>query len=450
MMDMKDKKNPNRIRVKRFTDDQEPTLMIRALFSQKRSFERKKAKLVDALLSCRGLQHIIDVGYEVLGNPMFVSDMGYNVLAFNQNAEVGDPSWPTSESEEEFEGYERIKKLNDSGVFERLYTSEVPCIEHFDYSPSRWMAHKIAINEKNIGHIAVVESKKEFEEMDFQLLQFLCGIVASELQKEPIRSSHFNNEFEHFLIDMLEEKITKIETIHKQAKKLSLDTKKYLYIVTISPELKGVNGMSLSYVKGIINRLLGTEKSIVYQNRIIVLLLSDKKEGFSSSTENKLIEFLKSIEMNVGISPYFQDLSGLKSYYRQSIKALELGVIIKPQEHLFNYQDYCFYHLLEIAGEQNNLKDFCNPVLFDLIAYDRQYKTNYCHNLYIHLKHDGNVTKTSQYFEIHRNSMKYRIKKIAEIMGVTLDDIETKFSLLQSFKILTFIGEESFKKNKWC
>lgn len=444
-MDMKDKQNPNRIRVKRFTDDQEPTEIIRTIFAQKRSFERKKAKLVVALLSCRGLQHIIDVGYEVLGNPMFVSDMGYNVLAFNQNAEVGDPSWPTAEHEAEFETYERIKKLNDSGVFERLYTSPVPCIEHFDYSPTLWMAHKIAINEKNIGHIAVVESKKAFDDMDFKLLQLLCSMVASELQKEPIQSSHFNNEFEHFLIDLLEEKITKIETIHKQVKKLCLDTKKYLFIVTISPELKGKNGMSLSYLKGIINRLLGTEKSILYQNKVTTLILSDKKEGFSSTSENKLIEFLKSNGMNGGISNCFQDLVGLRKHYDQSIKALALGLTIAPKKKLFYYQEYSCYHLLELASEQTNLKEFCSPLLLDLIEYDWQYKTNYGHNLYIHLQNDCNVTKTAQHFEIHRNSMKYRIKKIEEIMGATLDEIETKFSLFQSFKILTFIGEEFFK-----
>ena len=103
MIDIKDRKNINRIQVKNFRDGRQVTAMIKTLCSQKRSFERKKAKLVAALLSCRGLQHIIDVGYQVLGNPMFVSDMGYNVLAFNKNAVVGDPSWPSAKPEEEFE-----------------------------------------------------------------------------------------------------------------------------------------------------------------------------------------------------------------------------------------------------------------------------------------------------------------------------------------------------------
>ncbi|WP_414733310.1 PucR family transcriptional regulator [Acetobacterium carbinolicum] len=446
MKEKKNAKDSNRIRVKSHPDEQKTTHMIRTLCMQKRRFERKKAKLMTALLSCGGLQHIIDIAYEVLGNPMFVSDMGYNVVAFNKNAEVGDPSWPSTAPEEEFDAYERIKKLNDSGVFERLYSSESPCIEEFDYSPTRWMAHKIAINDKNIGHIAVVEAKKAFEPMDFGLLELLCSVVASELQKEPIQSSQLYSEVEHFLIGILEERIFSAEIIQKQGKKLGLYAKEHLCLVTVSSELKTEKGMSLSYVKSIINRILGTEKSILYQNKITVLLTSDKKEVVSDGAKSKLIEFLNSNQMKAGVSPYFQDLAGLKSHYNQSVKALELGIAMNPEESLYYYEAYACYHLFEIVAGQTGLKDFCNTALTDLMGYDQQYKTNYCHNLCIHLQHDGNVTKTARYFKIHRNSMKYRIKKIEEIMAVSLTDSEIKFSLMMSFKLLAYLGDEKLLK----
>lgn len=446
MKNSKDSKNTYRIREKSFGDDPEENYKLRGYCLQKRRFEAKKAKLTEALLSGGGLQQIIDIGYQVLGNPMFVSDMGYNVLAFNKNAVVGDPSWPAAKSEEEFAAYERIKKLNDSGVFERLYSSESPCIEHFDYAPTRWMATKIAINGDNIGHVAVVESNKVFTQMDFELLQWLSRIVANELQKEPIRSGQLAGEFEHFLVGMLEEKIIKAETIKKQGNKLGLKAKKYCCLVTVSPELNTAKRMSLSYIRSIINRILGTEKSILYQNKITVLLLCDRKEALSATAKSKLTEFLTSNQMNAGVSACFSELAGLKDHYNQSIKALELGVAINPKQKLFYYDAYAFYYLLEMAGDQNRLKDFCSGALTDLMDYDQKYQTNYCHNLIIHLQNDGNVTKTAQYFQIHRNSMKYRIKKIEEIMAVSLADSEIKFSLMMSFKLLTYLGDELLLK----
>lgn len=419
--------------------------MIRTVFLNNRKLNRKKTELMEAHLSCQGLQYIIDVAYEVLGNPMFVSDLGYNILAFNKNADVGDPSWPTASREEEFEAYERIKKLNDSGVFERLYGSSEPCIENFDYSPTRWMANKIAIKEKNIGHIAVVELHQPFADMDLVLLPFLCEIVASELQKETISSGHFSNEFEHFLIDVLDEKITKPETINKQGQKLKLNKKKYLVLVTICFGKNAKNGMSLSYLKGIVNRLLRTEKTILYKNKITVFLANDKKIVFSDIIETRFSDFLKTNEMKVGISQHFSDLTQLGKYYLQSVKAVELGVSLTQNENIFYYQNYAIYHLLEIAGTLSNLKDFCNPVLMELLAYDKQYKTDYYHNLLIYLNNDGNVTKSAEYFQIHRNSMKYRIKKIEEILSISLSDTDTKFSLLLSDKILAYLEEQKLQ-----
>ncbi|MDO9493269.1 helix-turn-helix domain-containing protein [Acetobacterium sp.] len=56
------------------------------------------------------------------------------------------------------------------------------------------------------------------------------------------------------------------------------------------------------------------------------------------------------------------------------------------------------------------------------------------------------MTKTAQYFRIHRNSMKYRIKKIEKIMVVSLADSEIKFSLMMLFKLPTYLGDENLLK----
>ena len=417
--------------------------IIHEIFEKNREFSNKKNKLIEGFLGCRNLQNIIDIGYEVLGNPMFVSDLGYHILGFNENVNVIDPSWP-AKPEEEFESYERLKKLNDSGVFERLYRSDTPCIENFDYSPTRWMAHKISLNGKSIGHIAVVESEKIFDEMDSELLQFLCEIVAVELHKDSIKQRHYNSQIEQFFIDLLEEKITKYELIEKRAKDLKLEQKTNMVLVTLTSGNKTERVLSLSYMKNLIDRLFNAEKSVLYKNGISLLFDSEKIKVVTVEMENKLSDFLKSNEMKAGISQCFHDIAQFKKYFHQSVKAIEMGVSLKPEENCFRYDDYSIDHLLEIAASQADLIDFCNPLLFELKDFDHQYKTDYCRNLYIYLLCDGSLTEASKIFEIHRNTMKYRINKIEEILDISLDNIQTKYSLWMSFKILIHIGETQF------
>lgn len=417
--------------------------MLQSFFRQKRDCWDKKDRLIAGFLKCRNLQQLIDLGYAVLGNPMFVSDLSYHILGFNENVKVKDPSWPAKQ-EEELKSYERLKKLNDSGVFERLYHSDVPCIESFDYPPTRWMAHRIALNGKSLGHIAVVESEKPFAEMDLELLQFLCELVAVELDKEHRQQNQYDNPFEPFFIDLLEEKTTKPELIEKRAADLKLKKQPYLTIVTITPGSNSKRTLALSYMKKMINRLFGTEKSVVYQNGISILLDGGKPKVISAERENKLREFLVSQGMKAGISQHFCDMAQVKKYYRQAVKAIELGTGLKPEQCLFCYDDYAVDHLLEIASTQCELRNFCNPRLFELRAFDQQYQTDYCHNLYIFLLCDCSITETAKIFGIHRNTMIYRINKIEAFLNCSLDTMETKGSLWLSFKILTDLGETDF------
>ena len=44
-------------------------------------FETGKARIMDALLAHGGLRHLVDVGADVLGNPIFVCDLAAQVMA---------------------------------------------------------------------------------------------------------------------------------------------------------------------------------------------------------------------------------------------------------------------------------------------------------------------------------------------------------------------------------
>lgn len=46
-----------------------------------------------ALIERKSIQEIVDIGYELLGNPFQVVDVSYKVLAYTKNVEVDDPNW---------------------------------------------------------------------------------------------------------------------------------------------------------------------------------------------------------------------------------------------------------------------------------------------------------------------------------------------------------------------
>ncbi|MCR4434924.1 MAG: hypothetical protein QHH06_05265 [Clostridiales bacterium] len=56
----------------------------------------------------------------------------------------------------------------------------------------------------------------------------------------------------------------------------------------------------------------------------------------------------------------------------ERVKAIELGIRENKEEAFFIYEEYIIYHLLDICSGQIDLKEFCHPLLFDLMEYDKK------------------------------------------------------------------------------
>ena len=96
--------------------------------------------------------------------------------------------------------------------------------------------------------------------------------------------------------------------------------------------------------------------------------------------------------------------------------------------------------MFDVYSTQRNLNDLCHPAVISLLKYDTKYKTNYAETLYAYVSNGQNQTKSANALHIHRNTLTYRITKIAEIIGIDLDDNTLMLHLLLSFKIQDYVN----------
>lgn len=80
--------------------------------------------------------------------------------------------------------------------------------------------------------------------------------------------------------------------------------------------------------------------------------------------------------------------------------------------------------------------DFCEHAVGALLAYDRENDTDLFQTLTCMKNNDWNMKRSSQQLYIHYNTMKYRYKKIEEILDVNLEDSEERFAISLSIKLL--------------
>ena len=71
--------------------------------------------------------------------------------------------------------------------------------------------------------------------------------------------------------------------------------------------------------------------------------------------------------------------------------------------------------------------------------YDKKNGTNLVQVLQTYLVHERNTTETAKALFIHRNTMLYKIHKIEEVIGCSLDDPMLRERLLFSCRVLEYM-----------
>jgi len=123
-----------------------------------------------------------DVAFEAFGNPIFINDTAFKILALSQKAQFSDP---TLEAEKTL-GYiheANVSALKRDRIFERVSKSDSPIYSQREGNAPGWLFKSIKIHNIEVGEIALVENNHPFRTIDSELLDRFSRLVAVEMEK---------------------------------------------------------------------------------------------------------------------------------------------------------------------------------------------------------------------------------------------------------------------------
>lgn len=400
---------------------------------------RYSADLLKMLVHNSGFQNIIDIGYKMLGNPLYVMDLSSKVLAVTKDVEITDDMiW----SEVTMEGYLSYNTIMLSKEIGRIVDkSTSPLILKGSFMKYLRIIGKVELGNTQAGIVCVLEYEKPFDASDIEIVTLLCNAISLEMQKN--KYSIYNREImgDAFIEDLLEGKIKDHINITEKTKILGLSFQRYIYVLTIDVNDFDSNG-SLPYMKDMAMKIFSNNKCIIHNGNIVVIFSCSNQDYFTETTLNGLQEFLRSNNMFCGVSRSCSNLEDSQEYYFQSLEALKLGKRLNKEQLLFRYDDYVLYHIADDCYGSTNLIKYCHPSLLTLIAFDKKNNTDYTHSLHVYLQNMTNLAKSANALHIHRNTMIYRIKKIEKIMHIKLQANNILLHLHLSFIFIKYLNSE--------
>lgn len=163
----------------------------------------------------------------------------------------------------------------------------------------------------------------------------------------------------------------------------------------------------------------------VYSAHIIGIFPSKYQEKVQTLFET-VIQFFKEtypdLVCNIGVGMPIEQITLLKRSYEQAAECINYCRKRNLKSQVCSYDQLGIYQLFSDMSKTSLYEDFIKKQLGVLIDYDAQNHTQLLSTLEIYLKNNCNLLHTADELFTHRNTIKYRLKRIEELLHRNMED----------------------------
>ena len=158
-------------------------------------------------------------------------------------------------------------------------------------------------------------------------------------------------------------------------------------------------------------------------------LVDEVREQLASRTPSGMV--------GSGISRPANSLSGMREAYREAKDAVSIANELGDREQTTFYGDLKLFQLLLALKERNldQMRRFYKETLGLLVEHDEGKKGDLIRTLNGFFEANGNLAKAASDLNVHRNTLVYRLERIAELTEMNLDDPDNRLILHLALKI---------------
>ena len=316
----------------------------------------------------------------------------------------------------------------------------------------------IQIRHEEVGYLSMIGNDTDFDYLERLILGQVTPILALEFARERERSEVETRYTAEALMDVLQGNYQQADEILTRARLLGYDLLvpqivAIFEIAQIEPEYQ-TSSFQAQWSKRIreeLQRIWPACWVSFEVRRVIALLPTNESNGDDESEIEKTIftridrvqSRLQQGKTGNGDLPTFtagigrlaKDVQQIPQSYREAQQALEIGRRLFGEGDIHYFTRLGIYRLLFYLYGHEELSDFYQETLGFLLESDRHSNSALIETLESFFHCNGNLSETARTMHLHRNSLLYRLGRIEELLGRSLEDPEMRLSLQIALKI---------------
>lgn len=191
---------------------------------------------------------------------------------------------------------------------------------------------------------------------------------------------------------------------------------------------------------------------LVRDNRLIFMLINyremtDWKERLRDGmdclfqSEFCLKEDKSTLSFSVG--KYLSNLSNVREAYNTAKETLlfkeSMGLTFEKNNVTY-FDDLHIFRLVMLANEKGFLQDFIDDYLGNVLAYDKENKTELLKTLKVYLRTNGSKKETANQLFIVRQTLYHRLEKLHQLLGTDFEEPYKRQAIEFAMSSYEFLG----------
>ena len=405
---------------------------VQEKLSEQMLIKSYRAEMLDMFVEGKDLMAIVNRFKNEIRYPLAIMDIRGHILAYTEPFDLPDVAW----QENIRNGYCSIGFTNH--ILHRLHESKTP--DALDTFATRcestdlvYRSGRIYIGGSLFGIIFLFQyGDTVFDDKSVQLLSMIRDIAKSVISRSQNIISRSKSAHNSLLADIFSG-MSKKEILERvQLSDITFPENMCLFLV--QPKYYRDDRFLFSAIYEKVQSFFPVAITMIHQNKVLIILPADKatpdSEGIIELKKYALREHLF-----VGMTSPFSDITELTTHYAQIEDTIECAKAMDYPHPLCNYADFSFFVMLRKLPSSLRLRDFCHPALTILKQYDSANETEFFQTLKIYVNSGFSQSKTADYLYLHRNSLNYRLHRIASLCNIDYNDPVLLKQLMTSFYI---------------
>ena len=312
----------------------------------------------------------------------------------------------------------------------------------------------IASETETLGYLSIVKSAAQLDELAPMILKRAAQLCGQLLNKYYV--SAFNDErADNWITEWLNTSPPNDMLISAHAEQLGFKTEQ-TYVVMVLRWQSGAISMRrpitidqfTSFVSNDtqtrrINAIVGQ-----YMDRIVLFLPLEQAQHtgrmkqYATTICNNLAEHFGGIVVG-GVGRPAEGLSNLRQSFDEAERAHILAMQLWNSTQTKFFGDLRLSELILSIGDVDRIERFCQDWLHSILSYDQESRSDLLMTMAAYFENNGNMAATAKQLNVHRNTLVYRLNRIAEITQLDMDDADVQLNLhmaIKAYELLSIMG----------